>query len=112
MSTPLQVATLQAAVLSATSSVIAQLLTSYRDSTFLSSSSTLNPLGLDFKLVIQFFLFTLLNTPPNFLWQQFLEKKFPGYPAQKGKQKVKVDDGGKVRALAIGTWQTPYITFC
>ena len=36
-------------------------------------------------------VFTLLSTPPNVLWQQWMESKFPGY----GVQKVKVDDGGK-----------------
>ncbi|MCJ1250774.1 hypothetical protein MMC30_008002 [Trapelia coarctata] len=33
-------------------------------------------------------------TPPNFLWQEYLEKTFPGYPVQKGKQKMKVDEDG------------------
>lgn len=36
-------------------------------------------------------IFTLLSTPPNFLWQQWMESKFPGYKVQK----VKVDDDGK-----------------
>lgn len=28
-------------------------------------------------------IFTLLSTPPNFLWQQYLERVFPGYSAVK-----------------------------
>ncbi len=35
--------------------------------------------------------FALLSTPPNFLWQQYLEKKFPGYYTGK----IEIDDDGK-----------------
>ena len=28
-------------------------------------------------------IFTLISTPPNFLWQQYLERVFPGYSALK-----------------------------
>ena len=99
MPTPIQTATLQAAVLSTTSSILAQLLTFYRDSAFPETRSTLNPMGLDFVPILRFLFFTVLNTPPNFLWQEYLEKKFPKYSTEKGKQKLKVDDGGKVRAM-------------
>ncbi|MCJ1476095.1 hypothetical protein MMC13_004760 [Lambiella insularis] len=95
MPSPLQTATIQAAVLNVTSSVLAQLLTAYRRSSFNPSSSSLNPLGLDFVAIIQYLICTLLLTPPNFIWQGFLERTFPGYPIQKGKQKLKVDEDGK-----------------
>ena len=36
-------------------------------------------------------LYTLLSTPPNYLWQQYIESKFPGYTLKK----LEVDDGGK-----------------
>lgn len=36
-------------------------------------------------------LYCLLSTPPNFLYQKYIESKFPGYTLQK----VEVDDGGK-----------------
>ena len=36
-------------------------------------------------------LYTLLSTPPNYLWQQYIENKFPGYTLKK----LDVDDGGK-----------------
>jgi len=36
-------------------------------------------------------LYSIISTPPNFLWQQFIESKFPGYTLKK----VEVDDGGK-----------------
>ena len=35
--------------------------------------------------------FSLLNTPWNYIWQQFIESKFPAYRLSK----VQVDDGGK-----------------
>lgn len=51
--------------------------------------------------VIHFIIFTLLNCPPNVLWQQFLEQQFPGYVTVKA-----TDDGGKgtkaVKKLQIG----------
>ncbi len=36
-------------------------------------------------------LYTILSTPPNYLWQQFIESKLPGYTLKK----IEVDDGGK-----------------
>ena len=42
---------------------------------------------LDVFPLLHFVLFALLNTPPNFLWQQFLEDKFPAYSL--------ADDGAK-----------------
>ena len=36
-------------------------------------------------------LYTLISTPPNYLWQQYIESKFPGYTLKK----LEVDDGGK-----------------
>ena len=92
MLSPLQTATLQSAILNITSSVLAQLLTAYRTSTVGASSTALNPLGLKFTPILQFFILSLLLTPPNFKWQQFLERKFPARPGYNGKQKIKVDD--------------------
>jgi len=37
------------------------------------------PLSLDPTPIFQFIIFALLNTPPNFLWQAFLEDTFPAY---------------------------------
>jgi protein Mpv17 len=65
-------ATIQAVVLSATSNILAQLLKAYQ-------SPTLTSFSLNFTPILQFALFTALNTPPNFLWQQFLEETFPGF---------------------------------
>ena len=97
MPSHLQKATIQAAILNVTSSVLAQVFKSYGKSGFGAiTASNLNPLGLDVVPIIQFLIFCLLSTPPNFLFQQFLESRLPAYPTQKGKQKLKIDDGGEV----------------
>ena len=41
--------------------------------------------------MLSLILFAALSTPPNFWWQQFLERHLPGYPLKK----LKVDDDGK-----------------
>ena len=41
--------------------------------------------------VVALVLFSLFNTPLNYIWQQFIESKFPAYTLAK----VEVDDGGK-----------------
>ncbi|KAI1114661.1 Mpv17/PMP22 family protein [Nemania sp. NC0429] len=67
---PIASATLQSAVLAATSNVLAQCLTAYQ---------TDRPLVFDLVPIFQFVLFAFLNVPPNFLWQEFLESTFPAY---------------------------------
>lgn len=37
------------------------------------------PFTVKFVPLAQFVLFTLISCPPNILWQEFLEAKFPGY---------------------------------
>ena len=98
----LRKATLQSCILSATSTIIAQLLRAYRSSSK-PLSTGYNPLGLQWAPILQFLFIALLTTPPNFLWQQFLEARFPGYPASKDKQKLKVDDDGKVCLVAVAS---------
>jgi hypothetical protein len=60
--------TAQGAVLSITSNVLAQALSSYKDST---------PFSLDFAQVFKFALFSIISNPPNIVWQGFLEDMFP-----------------------------------
>ena len=74
MPSPVVTATLQATVLTLCSLLIAR---------FLTSSPPPNIPAL--------LIYTLLSTPPNFWWQEYLEKFFPGYTVGK----VKVDDGGE-----------------
>lgn len=74
MPSPVVTATLQATVLTLCSLLIAH---------FLTSSPPPNIPAL--------LIYTLLSTPPNFWWQEYIERKFPGYILEK----VEVDDGGK-----------------
>ncbi|KAI2637596.1 hypothetical protein GGS26DRAFT_417774 [Hypomontagnella submonticulosa] len=67
---PIVIATIQSAVLAATSNLLAQGLTAYQNET---------PFVIDWVPVFQFVLYAFINIPPNFLWQEFLESAFPAY---------------------------------
>ncbi|KAI1617676.1 hypothetical protein EDD37DRAFT_230123 [Exophiala viscosa] len=62
--------TLQAAVLSGISNMLAQFIKAYREE---------RPYRVSIRPLLQFVIFTILSCPPNILWQDFLEEKFPGY---------------------------------
>ncbi|KAA8900484.1 hypothetical protein FN846DRAFT_141989 [Sphaerosporella brunnea] len=66
--TPIAEATIQAAILSAISNIVAQTLKSYNGA---------KPYVYDFTPLMHFVLFALIATPPNFLWQQQMEAWFP-----------------------------------
>ncbi len=74
MTPPILIATIQSTILTLCSLLIAR---------FLTSAPPPN--------IPSLLLYTILSTPPNFLWQQYIESKFPGYTTRK----VEVDDGGK-----------------
>ncbi|KAK2047836.1 Mpv17/PMP22 family protein [Colletotrichum somersetense] len=76
---PIVTATLQSAVLSGTSNLLAQALTAYQ---------TDSPLVIDWVPVFQFVLYTIISTPPNFMWQGFLEETFPAYHVSPTKDAV------------------------
>ncbi|KAI2470135.1 hypothetical protein F4781DRAFT_430714 [Annulohypoxylon bovei var. microspora] len=67
---PIVTATIQSAVLAATSNLLAQSLTAYQNEI---------SLLIDWVPVFQFVLFSLISVPPNFLWQESLESSFPAY---------------------------------
>ncbi|KAK3335430.1 hypothetical protein B0T19DRAFT_8030 [Cercophora scortea] len=70
---PIVVASLQAGVISAISNILAQGLAARKSNT---------PLEIDWVPVFQFVLFAFISTPPNFVWQDFLESTFPAsHPA-------------------------------
>lgn len=89
MAPPIVTATLQSSLLAAISNLLAQALTAYR---------TDDKLVIDWIPVFQFVLYAMLSTPPNFLWQDFLESTFPAMrkaaPALKDKK-----DGKQVEAV-------------
>ncbi|EMC94612.1 hypothetical protein BAUCODRAFT_149744 [Baudoinia panamericana UAMH 10762] len=72
MDAPIVRATIQAAILSGISNILAQSITAYRGEQSL--FTTFN--RADF---INFILFTLISCPPNYIWQSWLEAQFPGY---------------------------------
>ncbi|KAG6041326.1 hypothetical protein E4U41_004978 [Claviceps citrina] len=65
---PILSATLQAAALGAVSNVLAQGIRCWREDT---------PLEVDWIPVFQFLIFSIISTPPNFIWQEYLESAFP-----------------------------------
>ncbi|GAB7346703.1 hypothetical protein MBLNU459_g1821t1 [Dothideomycetes sp. NU459] len=70
MSSAVVKATIQAAVLSAISNVLAQLLSCYQAG---------KPYAIDPEPLVRFVVFSLFSCPPNYLWQSWLESNFPGY---------------------------------
>ncbi|KAH7175547.1 hypothetical protein EDB81DRAFT_10219 [Dactylonectria macrodidyma] len=69
---PMVTAMIQSAMLGGTANVLAQLISAYR---------TGSEVTIDWVPVFQFLLFNLISTPPNYLWQDFLESTFPSNPA-------------------------------
>ncbi|KAK4181389.1 hypothetical protein QBC36DRAFT_202495 [Triangularia setosa] len=67
---PMTIALIQAAVIGTISNIIAQVIAAQRDN---------KPLSLNLLSLFQYVLFGLVNTPPNLLWQEFLESTFPSY---------------------------------
>ncbi|KAH8885779.1 hypothetical protein GQ53DRAFT_354081 [Thozetella sp. PMI_491] len=68
MAPPIVVATIQSSIIGALSNILAQAITAYRNET---------PLVLNWVPIFQFFFYALVNTPLNFVWQDFLESTFP-----------------------------------
>ncbi|KAL7962562.1 hypothetical protein V8C34DRAFT_269147 [Trichoderma compactum] len=68
---PIIQATLQSCLLAALSNILAQAITAYRNNEVVT---------IDWVPVFQYVLFAVVSTPPNFLWQDFLESTFPAHP--------------------------------
>ncbi|KAL1843290.1 hypothetical protein VTJ49DRAFT_2399 [Mycothermus thermophilus] len=71
MAPPIVTTTVQATILSVISNLLAQAITAHQSNT---------PFTIDWITVFQYSLFAALSTPPNFLWQGFLESTFPAFP--------------------------------
>ncbi|KAL6794774.1 hypothetical protein GGI42DRAFT_135487 [Trichoderma sp. SZMC 28013] len=69
---PIIQATLQSSLLAALSNILAQAITAYRNN---------QAVTIDWVPVFQYVLFAVVSTPPNFLWQDFLESTFPAHPS-------------------------------
>ncbi|KAM0561213.1 hypothetical protein ACHAPJ_003718 [Fusarium lateritium] len=70
---PVVMATIQSAALGGIANILAQVITAYRAGTAIT---------IDWVPVFQFLLFNVIATPPNFLWQDFLESSFPAHPPE------------------------------
>ncbi|KAL4905291.1 hypothetical protein BDW74DRAFT_21108 [Aspergillus multicolor] len=95
---PIAKATLQAALISASSNVLAQGITSYREGT---------PFELDSEILFQFTTSALIISPLAFLWLEGLEQRFPGFEQEKpqpasakGKEKAEGGEKGKEKPRA------------
>ncbi|KAB2578589.1 Mpv17/PMP22 [Lasiodiplodia theobromae] len=75
MPSPMVNATLQAATLSSISNILAQVIDAYRGG---------RPLAFNPIEFLRFVILTLITAPPNYVWQQFLERTFPAYPGPAG----------------------------
>ncbi|KAK4550733.1 hypothetical protein LTR36_000312 [Oleoguttula mirabilis] len=85
MDSPIVKATLQAGALSGLSNIFGQLILCYRANT---------PYTIDPTQLAHFIIFSLLACPPNYIWQRWLETKFPGYTNKLSTTKLEksVDD--------------------
>ncbi|KAJ4326313.1 hypothetical protein N0V84_003179 [Fusarium piperis] len=79
MPSPIVVATLQAAALSSASNVLAQLIEARQQN---------RPVTLDILPLLRFVTLTLITAPPNYHWQQFLERTFPAYPSGRPQERI------------------------
>ncbi|EHK16945.1 uncharacterized protein TRIVIDRAFT_160998 [Trichoderma virens Gv29-8] len=79
---PIIQATLQSSLLAALSNILAQAITAYRNNVTVT---------IDWVPVFQYVIFTVVSTPPNFLWQDFLESTFPAYPQPPSKKQQPSD---------------------
>ncbi|KAM6519352.1 hypothetical protein FALCPG4_012992 [Fusarium falciforme] len=79
MPSPIVAATLQAAALSSASNVLAQLIEARQQN---------RPVTLDLLPLLRFVTLTLITAPPNYHWQQFLERTFPAYPSGRTQERI------------------------
>ncbi|KAL1892846.1 hypothetical protein Sste5346_006737 [Sporothrix stenoceras] len=91
---PLLPITIQAVVMSVISSVIAQLLSAYQKQTPLVSA-------FDVEAITKFVVYTALVTPPNVLWQTFLESSLPGTRKAPAGEKAKAKGEKPKESLSI-----------
>ncbi|EAA36527.1 integral membrane protein [Neurospora crassa OR74A] len=99
---PIIKATLQAAVIAGISNILAQAISAYKDGT---------PLVIDWVPVFQFFLFGVISTPPNFLWQELLETTFPSHHVSPTREAIASASASDEKALdreaSLGTLVEP-----
>ncbi|KAB5547092.1 Mpv17/PMP22 family protein [Coniochaeta sp. 2T2.1] len=87
---PMLNVTLQSSVIGAVSNILAQFITSQQNNT---------PFTINWVPVFQFFLYAVVSTPPNFLWQQYLEETFPATHPAPTTAAIKAAAAGDDKAL-------------
>ncbi|KAI0129068.1 hypothetical protein BJ170DRAFT_594887 [Xylariales sp. AK1849] len=70
MPSPMIKATLAAAALSSASNILAQILEAYTGEL---------PFVFDVPQFVRFVILSFITSPPNYIWQQYLERSFPAY---------------------------------
>ncbi|KAI8628743.1 hypothetical protein F5Y19DRAFT_112368 [Xylariaceae sp. FL1651] len=83
MPSPMVKATLAASALSSVSNILAQFLEAYREG---------RPFVFDAALFLRFVTVAFLTAPPNYMWQQLLERSFPAYERNNNKQRTSGTD--------------------
>ncbi|KAK5142040.1 hypothetical protein LTR32_005540, partial [Rachicladosporium monterosium] len=98
-------ASLTAATLSGISNCLAQCITCFRSNPQIQSTGDILTIlttfvsairnDFDSNDTLRYVLFSLLVCPPNYLWQKWLEGRFPGYITEEasGKEKMPGEDG-------------------
>ncbi|KAG9231325.1 hypothetical protein BJ875DRAFT_122883 [Amylocarpus encephaloides] len=94
MPSPIVTATMQAIVFGASSSILAQGFAAYNQQEFF---------NLDQIDVFRFSILGILTTPPNFKWQEFLERQFPSMKSIAAQSHSKATDDEKNVAGKMGS---------
>lgn len=55
--------------------------------------------GVNIRALLSFVIFTIIQCPPNILWQEYLEQKFPGYTLHATTGEQTLDKGNTARKL-------------
>lgn len=66
--------------------------------------------ALDFSQLFRFIALTLITAPPNWHWQQFLERKFPAYPSARKLPFVSDLEKGEEKPLKEGRAEVVHVT--
>ncbi|KFA62434.1 hypothetical protein S40285_06087 [Stachybotrys chlorohalonatus IBT 40285] len=102
MPSPMMTATMQAAGLSTVSNVCAQFIEAYQEQ---------RAFSLDLPQLIRFIALSFMTAPPNYVWQQYLERTFPAYPPPRAGQQRDVELKAMEEASSSATPPAPAPTF-
>ncbi|KAI9666453.1 MAG: hypothetical protein M1821_004389 [Bathelium mastoideum] len=119
MPSPIVNATFQATILSSISNILAQFVEAHQEK---------RPFAFDLLAFVRFVIITVITCPPNYLWQQWLERAFPGRKdvdgpgvgknedgiemAEQGKEKVETSHPQRKSRLNIRNTATKWFIDC